>query len=41
MEIEFCNYKWILRQPWGDFHPKYPSWWYDPSCVDITDDILR
>jgi beta-glucanase (GH16 family) len=41
MEIEFNGYKWITQQPWGDYHPSFPDWWYDPSCVEVTDNILR
>jgi hypothetical protein len=39
--IEFSGYKWRTQQPWGDFHPNNPIWWYDPSCVDVTDNVLR
>lgn len=39
--IEFAGYKWRTQQPWGDFHPNNPIWWYDPSCVDVTDNTLR
>ena len=39
--IEFAGYKWRPQQPWGDFHPHQPDWWYDPSCVDVTDGVLR
>ena len=39
--IEFANYQWLPSQPWGDVHPSYPEWWHDPSCVDVTDNILR
>jgi len=39
--IKFAGYKWRTQQPWGDFHPYHPSWWYDPSCVDVTDGVLR
>ena len=39
--IEFSGYNWRTQQPWGDFHPNNPTWWYDPSCVDVTDGILR
>lgn len=41
MEIEFCGYKWVTRQPWGDYNPETPDIWLDPSCVDITDGTLR
>ena len=39
--IEFAGYKWRPSQPWGDYHPGAPDWWYDPGCVDITDGVLR
>lgn len=39
--IEFAGYEWLASQPWGDVHPIATDWWYDPSCVDVTDDILR
>ena len=39
--IEFSGYKWRTQQPWGDYHPECPFWWYDPGCVDVTDGVLR
>ncbi len=39
--IEFSGYKWRTSQPWGDYHPNSPFWWYDSECVDVTDGTLR
>lgn len=39
--IEFAGYQWRPSQPWGDYHPNAPDWWYDPGCVDVTDGVLR
>lgn len=39
--LDFGGYKWRPSQPWGDYHPGAPDWWYDPSCVDVTDGVLR
>lgn len=41
MGINFADYIWLPRQPWGDVHSMYPDWWYDPECVDVTDNVLR
>lgn len=39
--IKFAGYNWRTQHPWGDFHPHFPNQWYDPSCVDVTDGVLR
>jgi len=40
-EIEFSGYKWQSGNRWGNYHPKNPTYWCDPSCVDVTSNILR
>jgi len=41
IEINFSGYKWQSGQRWGNYHPKDPICWYDPSCVDVTSNVLR
>lgn len=40
-EIEFSGYKWQSGNRWGNYHPKSPTYWCDPSCIDVTSNILR
>jgi beta-glucanase (GH16 family) len=41
MAIDFCGYKWESGNRWGIYHPNNPTFWCDPSCIDVTDNILR
>ena len=40
-DIEFSGYKWQSGHRWGNYHPKNPTFWCDPLCVDVTNNVLR
>lgn len=41
MLVDFCGYKWQSGNRWGDYHPVSPQFWCDPTCIDVTDNVLR
>jgi beta-glucanase (GH16 family) len=42
VELNWCGYKWITQERWGDIHPDKPITWYDSSAVEIDEfDILH
>ncbi len=40
-EIEWSNYKWIPQERWGQIHPEKSHWWYDPTQIEIQNNILK
>lgn len=35
--IEWCGYKWLTQERWGQIHPEKDFQWYDPTAVEIND----
>ena len=35
--IEWCGYKWLSQERWGQIHPDKAIQWYDPTAIEIND----
>ena len=35
--IEWCGYKWLSQERWGQIHPDKALQWYDPTAIEIND----
>ena len=38
--IKWAGYEWETQERWGDIHPDKTYNWYDPSAVEVQDDVL-